>query len=243
MNYLFLPSVLLTNNWRPDRLIRTQPCDLPVSIWDPSSSYLQTIQKVDAIYQNLPDMYRLNDVNIPQLQENRQLGGVLLLYFLMYSIVSDITRPSLPGYSFPLATAFQEAPQTFRSQCQERCRFEAVRITGLIRTGLTYGRVLFDDIFPRDAALEAAKIQIVYSAAINQSPEIMQETRENINTTLYFFTLWHHGKHGHSEYVRAKTFNGHVSGNCSADMDLDSNFTTVLLSFRVPGHCTIIPVR
>lgn len=184
-------------------LIRTQPHDLTTSIWDPASPFSQTIEKLDVIYQNLPERYRLTDANIPALQEQRILGGVLFFHFLMHAVVSDMTRPSLPGFNFPLAGAFWTAPPDFRSQCQERCRLHAVHNTDLVRKGLSCGRSVFDDVFPVDAALEAAKIQIIYAAAVNQGPEIIQQTRENVTTTLEFFSLSNRGKDGPGQYVRA----------------------------------------
>ena len=185
------------------RLIRTRPQELITPIWDPSSEFLQTIQTLDSIYHNLPERYHLTESNIPILQEQQILGGVFLLHYLLHAIVSDLTRPSLPGFNFPLAGAFEAATPDFRTYCQNRCRHHAVQTTGLIRQGLSYGRTPFDDIYSADAALEAAKIQIIYAATVNQSPDIIQETRENISLLMYFFNLFNRGKRGSSQYVSA----------------------------------------
>lgn len=183
------------------RLIRTPPQELVTPIWDPNSEFLQTIQTLDTIYHNLPERYHLTETNIPFLQEQRILGGVFFLHFLLQAIVSDLTRPSLPGFSFPLAGAFETATPEFRSQCQGRCRYHAVQTTALIRQGLNYGRMPFDDIYSADAALEAAKIQIIYAATVNQNADVIHETRENIGLLLYFFDLFNRGKKGPSQYV------------------------------------------
>lgn len=185
------------------RLIRTQPQELITPIWDPTSEFLQTIQTLDTIYQHLPERYHLTEANVPLLQEQRILGGVFFLHFLLQAIVSDLTRPSLPGFNFPLAGAFEAATPEFRTQCQGRCRYHAMQTTALIRQGLSYGRTAFDDIYSADAALEAAKIQVIYAATVNQSLDVIQETRENIGLLMYFFDLFNRGKKGPSQYVSA----------------------------------------
>ncbi|KAI6783981.1 uncharacterized protein J7T54_001857 [Emericellopsis cladophorae] len=184
------------------RLIRTHAQDLDTPIWDPASPFLQNIQRLDEIYQNLPPRYQLTDAIIPILRERRILGGVFLLHFMLHAVASDLTRISLPGFNFPLAPIFNSATSHFRSHCQERCRHHARQTTNLVRQGLSIGRGAFDDIYAADAALEAAKIQIIYAATVNQSPEVIQETRDNLTNVLYFYDLFHKGKSGTSQYIR-----------------------------------------
>lgn len=159
------------------------------------------------MFQNLPEKYHLTDLNINALREQRLLGGVFFLHFLMHSVASDLTRVSLPGFSFPLAVAFQSVTPDFRSQCQECCRFHAKQITELIRKGLTHGMMAFDDVFTADAALESAKIQIIYAATVNQAPEVIHGTRENLSVMFRFFDLFNRGKGGPSQYVRTASPN------------------------------------
>lgn len=73
----------------------------------------------------------------------------------------------------------------------------------LIRQGVAHGRVPFDDIFAADAALEAAKIQIIYAAAVNQTTRVIQETGENVSITLQFLKILNRGKVTPSQYVSA----------------------------------------
>jgi hypothetical protein len=183
------------------RLIRTHVQDLDTPIWDPASPFLQNIQSLDQICHNLPRRYQLDDANIPILMEQRILGGVFLLHFLMHAVASDLTRISLPGFNFPLAPIFNSATSEFRSQCQERCRHHARQTTDLVRQGMSIGRGAFDDIYTADAALEAAKIQIIYAATVDQSPDVIQETRDNLTHVLHFYELFHKGKGGTSQYV------------------------------------------
>lgn len=129
------------------------------------------------------------------------LGGVFFLHFLIHAVVFDLTRISLPGFNFPLAAAFESASPEFLSQCRQRCRFHAMQVTDLVRSGLAHGRIPFDDIFTADAALEAAKIQIIYAATADHSPEVLQTTRDNVEMTLRFFQTFHFGQSGPSQYV------------------------------------------
>lgn len=129
------------------------------------------------------------------------LGGVFFLHFLIHAVAFDLTRISLPGFNFPLAASFQSATPEFVSQCQERCRFHAVQATDLVRKGLVYGRVPFDDIFTVDAAFEAAKIQIIYTATVNQSLETIQQTRNHVDLILQLFQQVNRGQSGPNQYV------------------------------------------
>jgi hypothetical protein len=183
-------------------LIRTRPEDLPTSIWDPASAFTLILERLDAIYQNLPEKYHLTDENILDVKKKNILGGVFFLHFLIHAVAFDLTRISLPGFFFPLASAFQSAEPWFLSYCRDRCRFHAVQATNLIRRGLSHGRVPFDDIFAADAALEAAKIQIIYTATVNQSLDVIEETRGNVDMTLRFFQQFNFGQAGPSQYVR-----------------------------------------
>lgn len=161
------------------------------------------MQQLMVILQHLPDRYQLNDTSIPALREQHMLGGVFLLHYLMHAVLSDMTRPSLPGFNFPLARVFHSTSADFRSQCQERCRFHARQTTDLIRRGMLYGREAFHDQYAADAALESIKIQIIYAAAVNQDHGVIRETGENVRVTLAFFELFNRGNIGPSPYVCA----------------------------------------
>lgn len=76
-----------------------------------------------------------------------------------------------------------------------------MQVTDLVKSGLAHGRIPFDDIFTADAALEAAKIQIIYAATADHSPEVLQATRDNIEITLRFFQTVHLGQSGRSQYA------------------------------------------
>lgn len=187
-------------------LIRTNPEVLEEDISDAKSPYTKTIQQMMVILQHLPDRYHLTDTSIPTLQQQHMLGGVFLLHYLMHAVISDITRPALPGFNFPLSTAFHSISADFRSQCQERCRFHARQTTDLIRRGMMYGREAFDDQYAADAALESIKIQIIYAAAVNQDPRVVRETGESLQVTLGFFELFNRGNVTPSPYVCARQF-------------------------------------
>lgn len=181
-------------------LIRTP--DIHGDIWDPSSPFLQIIQRLDAIYQNIPERYHLNDLNMYILKDNHLLGATFFFYLLVHAVVFDLTRISLAGFNFPLAAAFQRAPPEFRLQCQDRCRFHAEQVSDLIRRGMLHGRAAFDDMFCADAALESAKIQIIYAATVNRATEVVGTTRENLKTHFEFLEMFNRGKDAPSPFVR-----------------------------------------
>ncbi|KAH7329468.1 hypothetical protein B0I35DRAFT_474073 [Stachybotrys elegans] len=182
------------------KLIRTTPP--AVRLWSKESEFVQIIDRLDVIRQNLAPEYCVADIDKDDSQKIHSLGGLLFFHFLIHAVVFDLTRISLPGYNFPLAAAFHHAPQQFVRQCQDRCRFHAVHISNLIRKGLEFGRAVFADVFCADAALESAKIQIIYAATVNHTPHIYTATQENINLHLTFFKVFNRGRNGPSQWAR-----------------------------------------
>jgi hypothetical protein len=163
---------------------------------------MRIIGHLDTIYQCLNVKLHLSDANIPMLKADGRLGGVFFLHFLLHAVVFDLTRVSLPGFTFPLASAFQHAPPDFRSDIQTRCWHHALLASELVRKGLHFGREAFDDIFTTDAALEAAKIQIIYASTVSLAPDVIMKTRDCLSSTLHFFATVDRGKSGQNQYVR-----------------------------------------
>ncbi|KAH8812765.1 hypothetical protein F5884DRAFT_316685 [Xylogone sp. PMI_703] len=172
------------------RLIRSN--DQLVPIWHSHSSFLQLIQQLDIWYNNIPNELMLTDLNMYIQKELNIIGAVFMLHFFYHTVVCDLTRTSLPGYDFPLASAFRHAPMAFRRQCQERCRFHANEIARLIRIGLSQGRCAFDDLHCMMAAFESVKIQIVHTAiATSNSPADRIRAAENIRVNMAAIDLMH----------------------------------------------------
>jgi hypothetical protein len=172
-------------------------------IWEPSSDFVRIIDQLNALYNNLPEKYYLTDANLFVLKEKGMLGGVFALHLFIHAVIFDLTRISLAGFSFPLASAFKNAPLHFRAHCQNLCRYHATQASHIIRTGMTFSPNAFDDLFCPDAIIESTKVQIIYTATVDQSPQILQETRDNIITNFSFLLAIHNrGKEAPIQFVR-----------------------------------------
>lgn len=190
-------------------------------IWEPSSDFVRIIDQLNALYNNLPEKYYLTDANLFVLKEKGMLGGVFALHLFIHAVIFDLTRISLAGFSFPLASAFKNAPLQFRAHCQNLCRYHATQASHIIRTGMTFSPIAFDDLFCPDAIIESTKVQIIYTATVDQSPQTLQETRDNIITNFSFLLAIHNrGKEAPIQFVhfplsnspRVLSANGHRYG-------------------------------
>ncbi|KAL7920929.1 hypothetical protein ACQKWADRAFT_297116 [Trichoderma austrokoningii] len=172
-------------------------------IWEPSSEFLRIIEQLNALYTNLPEKYYLTDASLFALKEKGMLGGVFALHLFIHAVIFDLTRISLAGFSFPLASAFKNAPLHFRVHCQNLCRFHATQASHIIRTGMNFSPNAFDDLFCPDAIIESTKVQIIYAATVDQSPQTLQETRDNIITNFGFLLGIHNrGKGAPIQFIR-----------------------------------------
>lgn len=145
----------------------------------------------------------LTDLNIYIQKERNILGAVFMLHFFYHTVVCDLTRVSLPGYDFPLASAFRTAPEAFRRQCQERCRFHADEISRLVRRGLSQGKLAFDDLHCMMAAFESVKIQIVHTSTTrSNSPAARVNAAGNIRVNMEAIDLMHIDRDKPNPYVR-----------------------------------------
>lgn len=172
-------------------------------VWEPSSEFLRIIDQLMALYNNLPERYYLTDANLYALQDKGMLGAVFALHLFIHAVIFDLTRISLAGFNFPLAPVFKHAPSEFRAHCQSLCRFHASQVSDIIRTGMAFGPNAFDDLFCPDATVESTKVQIIYAATVDQSPQTLQVTRDNIITNLNFLLGIHNrGKEAPTQFVR-----------------------------------------
>ncbi|KAL6867027.1 hypothetical protein J3F83DRAFT_103124 [Trichoderma novae-zelandiae] len=183
------------------QLIRV--ADPNMRVWEPSSEFVKIIDQLMALYNSLPERYYLTDANLYVLQEKGMLGSVFALHLFIHAVVFDLTRISLAGFNFPLAPAFKHAPSEFRAHCQSLCRFHASRVSDIIRTGSSFSPNAFDDLFCPDATVESTKVQIIYAATVDQSPQTLQVTRDNIITNLNFLLGIHNrGKEAPTQFIR-----------------------------------------
>ncbi|EHK15321.1 uncharacterized protein TRIVIDRAFT_123716, partial [Trichoderma virens Gv29-8] len=177
--------------------------DLGMRIWEPSSQFVRIIDQLIALYNNLPERYYLTDANLYVLKEKGMLGAAFALHLFIHAVIFDLTRISLAGFNFPLAPAFKNSPVEFRAHCQSLCRFHASQVSDIIRTGMNFHPNAFDDLFCPDVTIESTKVQIIYAATVDQSPQTSQVTRDNIITNLNFLLSIHNrGKEAPAQFIR-----------------------------------------
>lgn len=114
------------------------------------------------------------------------LGGVFAMHILLHAVVFDLTRVSLPGFSFPLAERFRDAPTGFVQECQQQCFSHAEQVSHLIRKATDMNRMAYSDAFCADVAMETAKIQIIYSATLSGMPQLVSGVRANVRANIDF---------------------------------------------------------
>lgn len=117
------------------------------------------------------------------------LGGVFAMHILLHAVVFDLTRVSLPGFSFPLAERFKAAPSEFVQHCQQQCFSHAEQVSHLIRNAIGMDRMAYSDAFCADVAMESAKIQIIYSATLSGMPQLVSSVRANARSNFDLLLL------------------------------------------------------
>lgn len=145
--------------------------------------------KLDDFSRCIPERFRMNELNMYVHNDQGILGAVFCFYFMLHSTYCDLTRISLAGFTFPLADAFRNAPSHFRRQCQQLCHANATSISTVIRRGFLHLPVAFDNTFSIASSLESIKIQVIYSATVDNSPPLLESTRHNVRTNLELMQL------------------------------------------------------
>lgn len=159
------------------------------NIWDSMSPFMTVLRQLEEFETNLPQRYALTELNLYMHKDQHTLGAVFSLHLLYHAALCDLTRISLPGFGFPLASAFQDAPTEFIAQCQQRCQFHARKISHIVRQGKSHGRVAFDDPFAADATFESTKVQIICSAIMPHTSDDTVTTTSNIIDNLELLNM------------------------------------------------------
>ena len=175
------------------------PANIP--LWDPSSVFMTTLRKLELFQSYIPEKFRLTDLNIYIHKEQHITGAVFFLHALCHAAMFDLTRISMPGFAFPLAAGFRNSPIEFQLDCQRRCRFHASEASNIFSQAFIHDTTVFDQPFIADVALESAKIQIIYSATVDNSVQLVETTKHNLRTNLRFLQFMHAGKEGRSPHV------------------------------------------
>lgn len=163
---------------------------------------MKLLHQLEVWYDNLPEQLFVNESNAYIHRELNIGEAVYCLHFLYNSVVCDLTRVCLPGYGFPLAAAFHDAPAPFRRQCQDRCRFHADEIIRLVRDVCSQPKELLDDHHCMMATYEATKIQIIHTTTVTtNSFEERQKAVENIRVAMKFLEMNQWKKHEENKIV------------------------------------------
>ncbi|KAL6355385.1 hypothetical protein LRP88_10974 [Fusarium phalaenopsidis] len=92
--------------------------------------------------------------------EQHTLGPYFFLHLAYHACVFDLTRVTLPGYSFPLSAAFFQVSEEFTLKYRHEAWYHACCVSKLLETGLKCGTETLDDHFTSTAAFESTKIQL-----------------------------------------------------------------------------------
>jgi hypothetical protein len=152
------------------RLIRISKLD--TNIWEEDSPFCKLLQKIQLWHEELPSPLQLTELDIYIHRESNTVAAAFMLHFAYHSTVCDLTRVSLPGFDFPLASSFHHAPPAFRRHCQEKCRYHADAVSKLVERALALGGRALDDTFCIGSIFEATKIQAVHTATSTQTGDV-----------------------------------------------------------------------
>ncbi|RMJ15619.1 hypothetical protein CDV36_004684 [Fusarium kuroshium] len=149
-------------------------------------------KELNVWYDQLPDFLAFNDINLYIHKEQHTLGPYFFLHLAYHACVFDLTRVTLPGYSFPLSAAFFHVPEDFTLKYRHEAWYHACCVSKLLETGLECGTETLDDHFTSTAAFESTKIQVIYLTTMaNGSSRLYNEGIANINTNLRVLTVTH----------------------------------------------------
>ncbi|KAJ0420218.1 hypothetical protein BJY00DRAFT_313155 [Aspergillus carlsbadensis] len=182
--------------------LRRTVLNAPTPIWSASSSFSATLLKLDSFYTGLPNRFHLSDLNIYMHRDQNTLGAVLLLHLLFHAAIFDLTRISLPGFSFPLATGFRGAPPAFLHDCQTRCFLHAYEVSKLVRKTLPYKAMIADQPMWAGVVFEASKIQIVFAATVHHNAETHELVKQNLRAHLDLLDFMYTGNEERSPCIR-----------------------------------------
>nr|RBQ96366.1 hypothetical protein FVER53263_20067 [Fusarium verticillioides] len=161
-NLVYLMSI----RTRVLRLIRTTPDAGHIS--DPQSLFMQLLQALETWGNSISTQLRLTEFSIYVHKELNTLESLFYLHLSYHILICDLTRISIPGFAFPLATAFQTAPGPFTSHCRDVCWHHATQVTRILRMMAQHLNPLFSESTTYAATYEATKIMIVYSALLGE---------------------------------------------------------------------------
>lgn len=153
---------------------------------------MQLLTQLQLWYQSLPDHLSFTDLNLYVYKDQGNLGSFFFLHITYYSCVADLTRITLPGYTFPAAVAFQAAPADVKTQYQGMCFEHAGQVSTILRKALEMGETGLDDYFASTAAFESTKIQVIYvTTLVTNVPELLSSVTNNVQFNLSVLDLQH----------------------------------------------------
>lgn len=155
----------------------------------------------------------MDEINIHAHRDQETLGALFALHLLYHACVSDLTRITLAGYNFPLASACAHAPADWMLRMQERCLAHAGRVSDLLESGCESGGGALDDSSIPMLAFESTKIQVVYAATLARGrAETTDIVAQNVQQNLKTLNMLHRGQSRLSIHVSkgTKPFSAHL---------------------------------
>lgn len=160
--------------------------------WQPDSAFNRLLDLLHQWHSQLPPFLELNDMNMYGQKELYNLSAFFTLHLMYHSCIFDLTRVTLAGYSFPLATAMASAPMDAKKRYQFMAWEHAVKVSDLLNKSFEYGSAALDDYFVPTAAFESTKIQVIYTTTVaNGDADVYASAASNVNTNLRVLTATH----------------------------------------------------
>lgn len=101
---------LIRQNLRPEEVCR------------PGSAFVALMDQIESWYRNLPQQLLLTDLNHYIQKEENTLGVIYSLHLGYHAATFDLSRVSLPGFSFPLALRPRGLKGSISTEVQVSCR-------------------------------------------------------------------------------------------------------------------------
>jgi hypothetical protein len=163
---------------------------------------MRILNQLESWYHSLPDHLAFTDLNLYIHKDEGTLAAFFFLHLTYHSCVSDLTRITLPGYSFPASAAFQHAPDDVKVQHQNTCFLHADRVSHLLKKGLDMNGSALDDYFASTAAFESTKIQVIYVATLcRNASDLLHTVTRNVRVNLDVLVAQHWTSEGPNFFV------------------------------------------
>ncbi|KAK6380409.1 hypothetical protein LTS17_005599 [Exophiala oligosperma] len=129
--------------------------------WNRGSPFLQLVDQLQDWARVLPGHLQLTEQNMFVHHDQRRLSSFMGMHLAFHVCHCDLFRVMMPGYTFPIANALEDAPADFVRFFQRDCKYHAEMITKVFQMALTYGRDVRGEMLCRVSAYESSRIQML----------------------------------------------------------------------------------